>query len=178
MIRSPVRDADGRLTAPEVIPRSSPNTTRRKPDPLLLLPAFGLLFCGVAATGVNGVFAYRLATDPAAVERMVRGQVGELRGVGAWADDPAEERDRRDDERAERGVALLRRASQPATAVGMLTFLGGLSIALRWNRRVAQAGCVAAAVNVAHLCCIPGTVAGLWGLLMLASDEGKAHFAR
>ena len=57
-------------------------------------------------------------------------------------------------------------------------FLGGLSIALGWNYRLAQVGCVAAALNFTHLCCVPGAIAGLWGMLMINSDEGRAHFRK
>ena len=56
-----------------------------------------------------------------------------------------------------------------------VAFLGGLSIALRWNHRLAQAGCIGAALNVTGLCCVPGAVAGLWGLFML--DVGRRAWA-
>jgi len=59
-----------------------------------------------------------------------------------------------------------------------VVLLGGLSIALQWNHRLAQVACVLAALNFAHLCCVPGAVAGLWGLLMLGSEEGREHFQR
>jgi hypothetical protein len=63
-------------------------------------------------------------------------------------------------------------------AVSAAVFLGGLSIALRWNFRLAQLGCVLAMLNIANGCCIPGAVAGLWGILMLNSEEGRGHFGR
>jgi hypothetical protein len=63
-----------------------------------------------------------------------------------------------------------------ALAVSAVVFSGGLSIATRRNYRFAKFACVLAALNFPHLCCIPGAIAGLWGLLMLSSDEGREHF--
>ena len=62
--------------------------------------------------------------------------------------------------------------------VSAIVLLGGLSIVLRWSHGLAQMGCVAAALNLPHLCCVPGSIAGLWGLVMLNSAEGRAHFGR
>src|SRR5207249_9757968 len=53
--RAPVRDGD-RLTEPELISRPAPAAApaaARKPDVMLLLPAFGLLFVGFAGLVVN-----------------------------------------------------------------------------------------------------------------------------
>src|SRR5262245_45867442 len=50
MFRAPVR-ADGKLTEPELISRPAAPASApapRKLDAMLLLPAFGLLFCGIA----------------------------------------------------------------------------------------------------------------------------------
>jgi hypothetical protein len=63
-------------------------------------------------------------------------------------------------------------------AVSAAVFVGGLSVVRRRNYRFAQIACVLAAVNVAHACCVPGALFGLWGLLMLNSDEGREHFRR
>jgi hypothetical protein len=53
---------------------------------------------------------------------------------------------------------------------------GGLALVRRRGYRFVQVACVLAALNVAHACCVPGALAGLWGLLMLGSDEGREHF--
>ena len=63
-------------------------------------------------------------------------------------------------------------------AASAVVFAGGLSMTRRRNYRLAQVACVLAAVNVAHGCCIPGALAGLWGMLMLSSDEGREHFLK
>jgi hypothetical protein len=177
MFRAPTRGADGRLTDPELISRPAPPPgERRKADAMLLLPAFGLLLCGVAGVIVNSVLVYKFETDPVGSKHYIRDQIGTLRQYGLGGDDPPEDRDRLDDERAESAARAMRWVLPTAAIVSAIAFLGGLSIALRWNRRLAQLGCVAAALNVPHLCCVPGGIAGLWGLLMLAGEEGRAHF--
>lgn len=181
MFRAPVRDGKGGLTEPELISRPATENAiaGRKPlDAMLLLPAFGLLFLGIAGVIVNAMLSHRFLTDQAGSKQYVRDQLVNMRQFGLGKDDPPAEQDRLDDERAESTVRVLRVALPVFTAVSGLTFLGGLSIALRWNYRLAQLGCVVAAVNVPHFCCVPGAVAGIWGLLMLGSDEGRAHFQK
>jgi hypothetical protein len=63
-------------------------------------------------------------------------------------------------------------------AVSVVVFVGGVSMVRRRNYRLAQVACVLAALNIAHGCCVPGALAGLWGLLMLGSDEGREHFLK
>jgi hypothetical protein len=179
MFRAPVREGDG-FTKPELIARAAPATPApgKRIDPLLLLPAFGLLLCGVAGVIVNGMLSYRFLADPAGSEEYIKNQLVNFRAQGFGADDPPEERERLDAQRAQKVARAMRWALPLFTAVSALVFVGGLSIALRWNLRLAQLGCVAAALNIPHLCCVPGSIAGLWALLMLHSDEGRAHFAR
>jgi hypothetical protein len=93
-------------------------------------------------------------------------------------DEPGPEQDRRDDEVGEQSVQVMRWVLPAFLVASVLALLGGLSIALRWNYRIAQIGCVGAAVNLNMCCCIPGGVAGVWGLVMLASQEGREHFGR
>ncbi len=180
MFRAPERDGKGGLTPAELIsrPESRQPGVRKPLDVMLLLPAFGLLFCGVVGMAVNGITAYRASTDPAVMRDAVRQQLQNLRQSGFGKDDPEAERDRLDDERAEQVTRTMRWVLPTFAVVSAVAFLGGVSIATRWNYRLAQLGCVAAAVNVPHLCCVPGSVAGLWALLMLSSEEGRAHFRR
>src|SRR6478735_730934 len=58
MFRAPVRTADG-LSQAELLSRAAPTTppAPRKLDAMLLLPTFGLLFCGVAGLIVNGMLS-------------------------------------------------------------------------------------------------------------------------
>src|SRR5437763_744578 len=108
MFRAPVRDPDGRLTDPELISRPAPPPgERRKTDPMLLLPAFGLLLCGVVGFVVNGAVLYRFITEPAWSKQYTRDQLETLRDYGLGADDPPAERDRLDNERAESVVRAM-----------------------------------------------------------------------
>jgi hypothetical protein len=61
-------------------------------------------------------------------------------------------------------------------AAGAVTFAGGVAMIRRKGYRLAQVSCLVAALNLPHLCCVPGAVLGLWGLLLLMSDEGREHF--
>jgi hypothetical protein len=177
--KAPVRDGDG-FTQPELLARSdtTPAASRKKLDALLLLPAFGLLFCGVAGLIVNGMLTYRFLADPVGAKTNILNQMPEFRKAGFGAGEPPEEHERLDAARAEKWAGYLRWAFPTLAGASTLALLGGLSIALRWNYRLAQAGCVGAALNVTGLCCVPGAVAGLWGLLMLNSEEGRTHFGK
>jgi hypothetical protein len=159
-------------------PESSAPPARKRLDPMLLLPAFGLLCCGVAGFIINGIQTYQFLADPVGSKLTIRDQLNRLRGAGLGADDPPDEIEKRDDERAAATVRAMRWILPAFVIVSAVVFLGGLSMALRWNYRLAQIGSVAAILNVAHLCCVPGAFAGAWGLLMLHSKEGREHFGR
>src|SRR5262245_47852124 len=61
MFRAPVRGADGKLTEPELISRPAlapAAPAASKPDLMLLLPAFGLMLCGVTGVLVNGFLLF------------------------------------------------------------------------------------------------------------------------
>ena len=181
MFRAPVRGADGTLTEPELIARAAPappSPASRKPDVMLLLPAFGLLLCGVMGLIVNGVLLYLLLSDPVWGKSWAKAQVETVRKFGGGAEEPPEKRAERDDREAENLARQFRWILPLALVVSAVVFAGGLSIALRRNYRLAQIACVLASVNVAHCCCLPGAAFGLWGLLMLSSDEGREHFLR
>ena len=178
--KAPARDGSGGLTAAELIsrPAAAAGAPTRRADMMLLLPAFGLLVCGIAGVIVNARWSYKLLTDPAAAKESLQGVFAQLRQSGFGADDPEADRERLDAERAEQAAGTLRWALPTFAVVSAVVLLGGLSISLRWNYRLAQVGCVAAMLNFAHLCCVPGAIAGVWGLLMLGSSEGREHFGR
>ena len=177
--KAPARDGSGGLTPAELIsrPAGAPAAPRRA-DMMLLLPAFGLLVCGIAGVTINARWSYKLLTDPAGSKESLRDVFTQLRQAGFGAGEPEAERDRIDAERAEQAASVMRWTLPTFAAVSAVVLLGGLSVALRWNYRLAQLGCVAAVLNFAHLCCVPGSVAGVWGLIMLASPEGREHFSR
>jgi hypothetical protein len=183
MFRAPAPDGTGGMTAAELLSRPSGpggefRAARRRTDAALLLPAFGLMFCGVAGLVVNVRTGYVFLADPAAGREQVLQSLAALRQMGALADNPGPEQDRADAERAESAVRLMRWVLPAGAVLSGLVLLGGLSIALGWSYPLAQVGCVAAGLNVPHLCCVPGAAFGLWGLLMLRSDEARAHFGR
>ena len=173
--RAPVRDGD-RLTDPELIsrPPAAAAAAGPKGDPALWLPAFGLMFVGVASVVVNGYLLALFLTAPDGGREWVKKQVSAVRQAGFLENEPEADDDRRAAELTPKFAWMW----PAAMAVGVVVFAGGLSIARRRNYRLAQVGCVLAAVNAPHLCCLPGAVFGLWGLLMLTSDEGREHFRR
>jgi hypothetical protein len=179
MFKAPVRNGSA-LTAPELIsrPPAAVDGQRKNLDVMLLLPAFGLLFCGVIGVIVNGVFLWKLVVDRDGGREWAMNQTHALRKIGFGTQGPLETQEQRDEQDAMQLLRYYRWFVPLSLVVSVGVFLGGLSIALRWNYWLAQVGCVLAMVNIAHACCIPGAVAGLWGLLMLNSEEGRGHFRK
>lgn len=178
---APVRDGDHLtdavlLSAPAPV---NPPGARPKADPLLLLPAWGLMLVGVASVVADGAKSYEFLTKPGAAERNILDLTERARKGGYVKDGPEAEAEREafDEARAAEYAKIIRIILPVCTVAGVVVFLGGLAMARRRNYRLAQLGCVLAAVNVANGCCIPGAVFGLWGLLMLMGDEGRSHFA-
>ena len=177
MFRAPVRE-NGKLTEPELISPASPKPAApsRRPDVMLLLPAFGLLFCGFAGTIVNGIFLYVFLLAPGGGEQWARNQMPALRQAGLGADVPPEKQAEEDEKNAQQLARTYRWLLPISFLLSAVVLAGGLSIMRRRNYRLAKLACVLAAVNIVHGCCVPGAFAGLWGLLMLSSDEGREHF--
>jgi len=178
MFQAPRRDTEGKLTAPELVPAST--RKRGKADPMLLFPAFGLLFVGFAALGVNGVNAVRYIVDADSAKADILIIASQFRKSGLLTDGPENpaEREKFDDDRAAQLAPTIRRTVPVFAVVSAVVFTGGVAMATRRGYRLAQLACVLAAVNVPNGCCFPGAAAGLWGLLMLNSAEGRAHFGR
>lgn len=179
MFRAPVR-VDGRLTEAELLsrPASATPSTPRKPDLMLMLPAFGLILCGFAGVVVNGILLYQFISDPAGGKGWAKKQVDALRQFGIGKVEPPEKQAEQDEHEAERLARLYQWLLPLSLVVSAVVFAGGLSMVLRRNYRLAKIACVLAALNFPHLCCVPGAVAGLWGLLMLNSDEARDHFQK
>lgn len=180
MFRAPVRGPDGKLSEPELISRPvhrrGASAAPRKPDMMLMLPAFGLLLCGVMGAIVNGFLLFLFIADPAGALGWARPQMPALRQIGFGKPGTPEEMAAEDERNAEQLANTYRWLIPVSFAASVVVFLGGLSIALRRNYRLAQIACVLASLNIAHACCVPGSLFGLWGLLMLGSDEGREHF--
>ncbi len=172
---APIRDGE-RLTeavlldAPPKPASSVPS--RGKLDVMLLLPAFGLMLVGFASFAVNSWNTVRYARDPAAAEQDVTAIVKAWKGQ-----QPAADGAKTPEQEAAELAPKIRAFVALFAVVGAFEFAGGLAMAFRRNYRVAQLACVLASLNLANGCCVPGAVFGLWGLLMMRSDEGRAHFA-
>ena len=83
-----------------------------------------------------------------------------------------------DDAFAEQRAGTIRALVPVFAVMSAFIFYGGVAMATRRHYRMAQLGCVLAVLHVAYGCCLPGALAGLWGLLMLSSAEGREHFGR
>jgi hypothetical protein len=180
--KAPVKIGDRLSTAELISPTLPvPGSRKKKLDAMLLVPSFGLLLCGVVGMLVNGRFLSQMMFDQEASREWMKNAVMIVRSKGFATSEPKEkaseqnQQDERDVDHLER---LLRWVLPLSLVVSLVVFLGGLSIALRWNYKLAQLGCVLAMINIAHACCIPGLIAGLWGILMLNSEEGRGHFGR
>jgi hypothetical protein len=179
MFRAPVRGADGTLTEPQLISRpesAAPAAAARKPDLMLMLPAFGLMLCGVMGTIVNGVMLYVFLTDPDGGRQWARNQMPATRQMGFATPGTPEEMAAEDERNAQQLARYYRWIVPISLLVSAVVFAGGIAIVLRRGYRLAKLACVLAPLNIAHLCCLPGSLFGLWGLLMLGSDEGREHF--
>lgn len=169
--RAPVRQGDALTDAELLSAPPAPAPAAKPPDGALALPAFGLMFVGAAGLVVNLWLLSMFLRAEDGGREWTRRQVEVVRHWGAFAEDPEADRERLDDVRAADLVPKLRLVWPAAAAVHAVVFWGGLSMLRGRNPRVARAACVLAALNLPHGCCIPGAVFGLWGLLMLASDE-------
>jgi hypothetical protein len=165
------------LSAPPPAGRVAPRRPRR--DLMLMLPAFGLMLVGIASLIANGVVFVRFATSPDGGTSWLKDQMPTIRQMGlVTSEEKGKENQAAQDEEAAAELApKLKWVCLAAAVAGGVTFAGGLAMVLRKGYRLAQVACVVAALNLPNLCCVPGAIFGLWGLLMLMSDEGREHFA-
>lgn len=169
----------------------------------LLVPIYGLLLVGVTGCFVSGYLAARFARVPGADYDYAYARVIELRSnldansAGKPTDDEWEQlpsaavggaagaihaapfiEEVRNKELADAWRPAMLPTTLGSLALSLLTILGAASmIAGRWYP-LAFVGCVAALFNVNYLCCLPGGVVGIWGILMLVRDEVRPHFGR
>jgi hypothetical protein len=185
-------------------PVAGPPTSRIARLPrLLILPMFMLTILGLAGVLVNGYLALMFATVPDADYRYAYGRVIEIRSTQAMdstqkaTDDDWEQTahaavlgsafaiasaDKLEDVRNVELARAWQPAIQPTTlyslAVSALATLAGISMFFRRFYWFCLAGCIAAMLNFNHLCCIPGGIAGFWGILALSRDETRRFFGR
>lgn len=176
MFRAPIRQGD-RLTEPELLSEPANGRAVRRPgDAALWLPAFGLMLVGIAGLSVDGFFTFQFWAKPNQARATVKNQIQAMRQFGVGADDPEDQRDKLDNDRAEQVFRMMRLVYPAFAGLSAVVFAGGLALALRKGRRLAQLSCVLACLNVPNLCCVPGAVFGIWGLLLTIGDEGRDHF--
>jgi hypothetical protein len=186
--------ADGRLTTPTAV------TTGRVPK-MFLVPGFALLILGAAGLFSNGYIAGTAFCEPGGSVRISRLFLDYLRNADETgtpaqqakgkAEDPrqafaavlgtaagAAQQEEIDRVRAENAAPWVGPFHAVFAAVSVLMIGGGLAVLLgRWYW-LAMLGSVAAIFNLGLFCCVPGLVAGLWGVLTLARDEGRRHFQK
>lgn len=174
---APVRQGD-RLTEPALLtaPPAAAAPAAPRADPLLALPAFGLLLVGFASLFANGYLFVRFVSAPDGGRGWVKDQLPALKQAGLKPD-PADADQAEDKVAAELAPKFLW-VWLAGAAAAAVEVAAGLAMLRRKYYRLAQLGCTLAAVNLPHLCCVPGAVFGLWGLLLLMSDEARDHFAR
>ena len=166
-----------------------------------VVPVLALLMLGFAGMFVDGYLSYLFATRPNAEYEYAYNRAVEVRSIASMGDASSTASDRWEQvaPASVGGCAMtvaagevleteadvkLAKAWQPSVApashysfaASTLTAVGGLCILRGRFYWLAIAGCVAAIVNVNHLCCIPGGVAGVWGILSLVRDDGRLHF--
>lgn len=174
---APVRVGD-RLTEPTLLaaPASLTTSTPAKPDPVLTLPAFGLMLVGIVSFLVNGFLLIQFLSSPDHGKEWLQAQMPQVRQWGFQEKDAKGTPEEQDAQAAAELAPKLLWVWPIAMAAGAVTFAGGVAMIRRKGYRLAQIGCLVAALNLPHLCCVPGAVLGLWGLLLLMSDEGREHF--
>lgn len=164
----------------------------------LMLPGLALVLLGLAGVFVNGYLSLLFFNQPGADLEFARGRVKEVRSAEAlsgamhrtsdWVGGgpaalcgaapiiAAEEA--RDEALAESWVQGLKPIHLVSTVVSLLAVLGGIALVRGRLYPLALLGCAAALVNVNHLCCIPGGIAGVWGFMLLVRDDARDYFRR
>lgn len=162
------------------------------PD-LLIGPAFGLIAAGAIGAAVNGLLLTIFLIRPGADKDYAMSQVLLLRTGGLFAEareaarDPDKELPEPDLEELAREEAENEAVAEawatymvPVHAaflpISLLAFAGGIAMLTSRYYWLAVLGCFAAMINLNNMCCIPGGISGLWGLLVLIRDDGRACF--
>ena len=175
---APARDGD-RLTEAVLLagpPDAPAQPPRRGRDLLLMLPAFGLMLLGFTGLVVNGWHTVQYAQNPAAAEDDAANVFANWKKEPRFGEKVDEEEERRHKEATDRAAGVVRVMMPGFAIVSALVCYGGLAILRGRHYRLAQLGCVLACLNFANGCCFPGAIVGIWGLLMLRSEEGRGHF--
>jgi len=184
---------DGSPGVPVVTRR--PGYVIRLPGPLIF-PAFALIVLGLIGTLVNLYMSVQFTFRPGSDLEYARLLVAEQRAQKALYTIGNREEDwepaphaavagpaatlAMDDVQDERLAATWAENLAPlhyaSTIASLLSLLGGIAIVRGRYYPLALLGCLAAILNFNHFCCVPGAVAGIWGILALIRDDVKPHF--
>jgi hypothetical protein len=163
MFRAPKWQDDGRLGESVLLSSAATVTQRAKrPDWLLMLPAFGLILCGTVSLLLNSMTILNPA-DPAEkkkafVELFQKAREAEILTDGPTDQDPKKQEALRrqfDEERADFAVKIEQPAAITCAILAALTLAGGMSIVLRRFYFLAIIGSLTACINLAACCCGP-----------------------
>ena len=195
--RTPLRVTLGADGTPSRV--TAPGGLMRVPR-LLLVPGFALLILGVAGGFVNGYIAVDCFANPGAEVVHANRYVREFHNLDKQMnfnrprkkDDEASDHElfmaaagggagatvliAVEDAMTEAWATRMKSVHTASTVTSLLAALSGWCILRGRGYWVALFGCVAAMTTVGQACCIPGTIAGLWGILALVRDDGRAHF--
>jgi hypothetical protein len=195
--RTPIRVTLGPDGTPASV--TSPARLMRVPR-MLMIPGFALLILGVAGAFVNGYIAADCYWNPGAEVEHAARFVREFNNLDKQLnfnkprkkDDEASDHEAFmaaagggagatvliavDTARTEAWATRMKPVHTASTVTSLLAAVAGWCILRgRWYY-FSLLGCVAAMTTVGQACCIPGTLAGLWGILVLARDDGRTHF--
>ena len=171
---APVR-VDGKLTEPTLIeaPARARGPSPKRNRLTLTFAGAGLVLVGIVSFVANGM-TFTKFLGPDGGKDWVKDSIGSMRQLGLAP--PAADGDGGGEDENDRAAAelapKLKWVWPGAMALAALSTAGGVCLVLRRNYRLAQLGCVAAALNVPHLCCVPGAVCGFWGVIALLADDG------
>jgi hypothetical protein len=190
------RNADGTPGTPEAL------GSRYRVPRMFLVPGFALLILSVASLFSNGYVALTCLRDPNFAVEQARLQVSALRNTERLAGpndtqakitDPTPqdlfaalagqgariaEQLHQDERLAQSWAPSVGPIHWAFVGVSTLMFLGAVAILTGRFYWLAWLGSIAAILNLNNACCMPGAIVGIWAMLMLARDEGRAHFKR
>ncbi len=197
--RAPVRTETGSLSEPVALPKPLRIPAR------LFVPMYGLMLVGAVGLMLNGYLHFAFVNNPEMAQNYVRNVLAQISqtepadvaplkrdGAGRVLPMPADEanaeatkrqvfqteQDRKMDETIAAAAPTVRDTQWPFALLSVVVFAGGIAIALgRWYP-LAFIGCAGAALNINHMCCVPGGIVAIWGVVALISDEGRRHFRR
>ncbi|MFO0935054.1 MAG: hypothetical protein U0798_00880 [Gemmataceae bacterium] len=172
------------ISEPPALSIVPPAAARGGFPPRVFIAMSSLILLGVAGMFVNGYYAVQFRNDPQALERYADSTLAQMLSIEMFGSQKDESKEKWDPDatkqRAQEWVAehgeRMKMLAFVFMGVSALVVLGGLSFAFRKPYWLGWIGCVASIANLNHGCCFPGFVAGVWGMVVLFSNEGRSYF--